>query len=156
VDSCCRSGLQGEGRWSRCSRSVRWGSWRGVWCGTAPGAAAATRVRSPRCWTIRSPARCALVVKYERPARLECSALAADGAPKRPTVALLSHRVSPAVPSPKRGLTSEFGMGSGVAPALWTAGKLELPESRLAPAPGETERSDVPLLFRQVSAQRRS
>ena len=41
-----------------------------------------------------------------------------------PTVALLSHRVIPAVPSPKRGLTSEFGMGSGVAPALWTAGKL--------------------------------
>ena len=41
-----------------------------------------------------------------------------------PTVALLSHRVSSAVPSPKRGLTSEFGMGSGVAPALWTAGKL--------------------------------
>ena len=42
---------------------------------------------------------------------------------EKPAVALLSHRVSPAVPSPKRGLTSEFGMGSGVAPALWTAGK---------------------------------
>ena len=28
-----------------------------------------------------------------------------------------------AVPSPKRGLTSVFGMGTGVAPALWTVGK---------------------------------
>ncbi len=29
---------------------------------------------------------------------------------------LLSHRVTPAVPSAQEGLTSEFGMGSGVAP----------------------------------------
>ena len=29
---------------------------------------------------------------------------------------LLSHRVSPAVPSAQEGLTTEFGMGSGVAP----------------------------------------
>src|SRR5262245_52792437 len=29
---------------------------------------------------------------------------------------LLSHRVSPAVPSALEGLTSEFGMGSGVSP----------------------------------------
>src|SRR5690606_39121960 len=29
---------------------------------------------------------------------------------------LLSHRVPPAVPSALEGLTSEFGMGSGVAP----------------------------------------
>jgi hypothetical protein len=29
---------------------------------------------------------------------------------------LLSHRVSPAVPSAQEGLTSEFGMGSGVTP----------------------------------------
>ncbi len=28
-----------------------------------------------------------------------------------------------AVPSPKQGLTSVFGMGTGVAPALWTVGK---------------------------------
>src|SRR5690606_33310467 len=28
-----------------------------------------------------------------------------------------------AVPSPKRGLTSVFGMGTGVTPALWTVGK---------------------------------
>src|SRR6185437_10958223 len=32
--------------------------------------------------------------------------------------AVLSHRVAPAVPSAQRGLTSEFGMGSGVSPAL--------------------------------------
>jgi hypothetical protein len=31
---------------------------------------------------------------------------------------LLSHRVSPAVPSAQEGLTSEFGMGSGVAPPV--------------------------------------
>src|SRR5690606_28559176 len=40
-----------------------------------------------------------------------------------PTLALLSHRGYPAVPSPKRGLTSVFGMGTGVAPALWRVGK---------------------------------
>lgn len=32
--------------------------------------------------------------------------------------AVLSHRVAPAVPSAQRGLTSEFGMGSGGSPAL--------------------------------------
>ena len=32
---------------------------------------------------------------------------------------LLSHRVAPAVPSALEGLTSEFGMGSGVAPSAW-------------------------------------
>ena len=40
-----------------------------------------------------------------------------------PTVVLLSHRGSSAVPSPKWGLTSVFGMGTGVAPTLWTVGK---------------------------------
>src|SRR5690606_11115024 len=30
-----------------------------------------------------------------------------------------SHRVAPAVPSARRGLTSEFGMGSGGSPAPW-------------------------------------
>ncbi len=30
---------------------------------------------------------------------------------------------NPAVPSPRQGLTSVFGMGTGVAPALWTVGK---------------------------------
>ena len=65
--------------------------------------------------------------------------IAARGAAHlEPTVALLSHRVSSAVPSPKRGLTSEFGMGSGVAPALWTAGKISLPEGR--PPPDGEER----------------
>src|SRR5215468_3943577 len=47
-----------------------------------------------------------------------------DAAPRRdPTLELLSHRGIPAVPSPKRGLTSVFGMGTGVAPALWRVGK---------------------------------
>ena len=32
---------------------------------------------------------------------------------------LLSHRVSPAVPSALVSLTSEFGMGSGVTSLLW-------------------------------------
>ena len=32
---------------------------------------------------------------------------------------LLSHGLAPAVPSALRGLTAEFGMGSGVAPSLW-------------------------------------
>jgi hypothetical protein len=32
---------------------------------------------------------------------------------------VLSHRVPPAVPSAQRGLTSEFGMGSGGSPAPW-------------------------------------
>ncbi len=49
--------------------------------------------------------------------------LSLDAAPRNPTVALLSHRGCPAVPSPKQGLTSVFGMGTGVAPALWTVGK---------------------------------
>lgn len=35
-------------------------------------------------------------------------------------IVLLSHKAAPAVPSPMRGLTSEFGMGSGVSLALWT------------------------------------
>ena len=32
---------------------------------------------------------------------------------------VLSHRVAPAVPFARQDLTSEFGMGSGVTPALW-------------------------------------
>jgi hypothetical protein len=32
---------------------------------------------------------------------------------------LLSHAVTHAVSSALQGLTTEFGMGSGVAPALW-------------------------------------
>ena len=44
---------------------------------------------------------------------------------KGPTLELLSHRGCPAVPSPKRGLTSVFGKGTGVAPALWRVGKLK-------------------------------
>ena len=35
-------------------------------------------------------------------------------------------QVIPAVPSPKWGLTSVFGMGTGVAPTLWTVGKTNL------------------------------
>ena len=39
---------------------------------------------------------------------------------KKRGIVLLFHREFPAVPSPMRGLTSEFEMGSGVSPALWT------------------------------------
>ena len=35
-------------------------------------------------------------------------------------IVLLSHTVSRTVPSPRQGLTSEFGLGSGVSPALLT------------------------------------
>jgi hypothetical protein len=33
---------------------------------------------------------------------------------------LLSHTVTHAVPSALKGLTSVFGMGTGVAPSLWS------------------------------------
>src|SRR5438552_366315 len=33
---------------------------------------------------------------------------------------LLSHRVTPAVPSALEGLTSVFGMGTGVSPPQWS------------------------------------
>ena len=39
---------------------------------------------------------------------------------------------NPAVPSPMRGLTSVFGMGTGVAPAPWTVGKLLVFDHRTA------------------------
>ena len=37
---------------------------------------------------------------------------------------VLSHRVAPAVPSALRGLTAVFGMGTGVALALWSPANL--------------------------------
>ena len=48
-----------------------------------------------------------------------------------------------AVPSPKRGLTSVFGMGTGVAPALWRVGKPSngldaLGQSNSDPIPSES------------------
>ena len=43
---------------------------------------------------------------------------------KKPGTALLSHPVSRAVSSALAGLTSEFGMGSGVSPPLWAPGFL--------------------------------
>lgn len=39
-------------------------------------------------------------------------------------IVLLSHSLTTAIPSPLAGLTSEFGMGSGVAPPLKTPAKL--------------------------------
>ena len=36
---------------------------------------------------------------------------------------LLSHTVTSAVPSALEGLTTVFGMGTGVAPPLWSPGK---------------------------------
>ena len=38
---------------------------------------------------------------------------------KNPGAVLLSHGVAPAVPSPLEGLTSVFGMGTGVSPPPW-------------------------------------
>ena len=40
------------------------------------------------------------------------------GSEKRAGVVLLSHRDSPAIPSPQASLTSVFGMGTGVASLL--------------------------------------
>jgi hypothetical protein len=39
---------------------------------------------------------------------------------------LLSHRVTPAVSSAREGLTTVFGMGTGVTPRLWPPGNFEL------------------------------
>jgi hypothetical protein len=36
---------------------------------------------------------------------------------------LLSHAVAHAVPSALEGLTSVFGMGTGVSPPLWSPGR---------------------------------
>ena len=41
---------------------------------------------------------------------------------------LLSHSVTRAVPSALEGLTSVFGMGTGVTPPPWSPGTVRLPE----------------------------
>jgi hypothetical protein len=46
---------------------------------------------------------------------------------------LLSHRVSPAVPSALRGLTSLFGMGRGGSPSLWSPETLKAHSVRAYP-----------------------
>ena len=43
---------------------------------------------------------------------------------KKPGNDLLSHLVPQAVPSALKGLTSVFGMGTGVSPSSWLPGKL--------------------------------
>ena len=43
-----------------------------------------------------------------------------SGHKKRAGNDLLSHRVPPAVPSALEGLTTVFGMGTGVAPPVWS------------------------------------
>src|ERR1700684_356297 len=43
---------------------------------------------------------------------------------------LRSHTVARAVSSAQRGLTSVFGMGTGVTPAIWPPGKSNLFERR--------------------------
>tara|TARA_B100001248_G_scaffold72263_1_gene51175 strand:- start:294 stop:668 length:375 start_codon:yes stop_codon:yes gene_type:complete len=47
------------------------------------------------------------------------------GLEKKAGIVLLFHRGSPAVPSPLAGLTSEFGMGSGVPLPLLTPANFE-------------------------------
>lgn len=44
--------------------------------------------------------------------------LVSQSVKKRTGIVLLSHMVAHAIPSPQEDLTSEFGMGSGVAPLL--------------------------------------
>lgn len=46
--------------------------------------------------------------------------LATKAAKKNGGIVLLSHKASPAVPSPMKGLTSVFGMGTGISLSLWT------------------------------------
>ncbi len=46
-----------------------------------------------------------------------------SGSEKKPGSILLSHRVSPAVPSAQKDFTSVFGMGTGVAPSASPPGK---------------------------------
>ena len=55
-----------------------------------------------------------------RPARRTSTA---RGAKQQAGSDVLSHRVAPAVPSARQDFTSEFGMGSGVAPAPWPPAK---------------------------------
>ena len=42
---------------------------------------------------------------------------------------LLSHRVTPTVPSAQEGLTTVFGMGTGVSPPPWSPNALSLASS---------------------------
>ena len=44
---------------------------------------------------------------------------------KKPGNDLLSHEANLTVPSALKGLTSEFGMGSGVSPSLKSPGKIK-------------------------------
>ena len=71
-----------------------------------------------------------LAGQKKEPAR-EAQALLCQG----PGSDLLSHPVARAVPSALEGLTSVFGMGTGVAPPLWPPGTPKHPES-IDPAPG--------------------
>ena len=59
--------------------------------------------------------------KTKRAAQHDCSCCAA--LEKKPGSILLSHRVSPAVPSAQKDFTSVFGMGTGVAPSASPPGK---------------------------------
>ena len=47
----------------------------------------------------------------------------------RPGSVLLSHTVTHAVPSAPKGLTSVFGMGTGVAPSIQPPGNFEFSNS---------------------------
>ena len=44
------------------------------------------------------------------------------GKNKKPGNVLLSHAVTSIVPSPRRGLTAVFGMGTGGSPSPWSPG----------------------------------
>ena len=59
---------------------------------------------------------------------------------------LLSHDLSIVVPSALRGLTTVFGMGTGVAPARWSAANLrrEPGIGNREPGIGEAPRFSIP------------
>jgi hypothetical protein len=79
------------------------------------------RVKGARGPSSRRASRSPETRQALREARRAC-------AKKKSGDVLLSHRASPAVPSALEGLTSEFGMGSGVTPPPWS------PENRRHPS----------------------
>ena len=56
----------------------------------------------------------------------------ATGSKNNPGSDLLSHTVTRAVPSAVEGLTSVFGMGTGVTPLLWPPGNFESADRSIA------------------------
>ncbi len=63
---------------------------------------------------------------------------------------LRSHAVASAVSSAQRGLTTVFGMGTGVTPAVWPPGKCKRPTGfeRWGTKPNKADKPQIPLISR--------